>query len=106
MGVFYQGGSPPLPQVPNNTSSTGQAELTLRCQGVRSGRVKGGQTGIGLKPVRRRKASEGSLLLMVVGSLNVKQIRRGIRRRREHESAGKGGPGWSGRFSREDSEGD
>ena len=42
---------------------------------------------------------------MVVVSLNVKQIRRGIGGRGERERAGKGGGGGSGSVAREYSEG-
>ena len=94
------------PPIPSSSSSTGQEELALRRRGVRSGRVRGIQPGIGWRPIRRRAASEGSLSLMVVGSLNSKQIRRGIGGRGEHDCAGKGGGGGSGRFYREDLEGD
>ena len=102
--VFYQ--DPPPKKIPININSTVREERYLRCQVVWSGRVRGGQTGIGWKNVRRRTASEGSLSLMVVGSLNFKQIRRGIRGREDHHRAGKGGGGGSGSIANEDSEGD
>ena len=43
---------------------------------------------------------------MVVGSLNAKNIQMGIGGMGEHERAEKVGGGGSGRFSREESEGD
>ena len=51
-------------------------------------------------------SSEGSLLLMVAGSLDTKWNQRYDKERREHERVGKGGGGGSGIFSREESGGD
>ena len=50
----------------------------------------------------RRAASEGSLQLMVAGSLNARQIRRSRGRGGEHEGVAKGSDGGLGSFSRED----
>ena len=97
---------PPPPKLKINTIRTGQVERALRRQGVQLGRVRGCQICIGWNPVRRRMSIEGSLSLMVVGSLNTKQIRRGIGGCGDYDHTGKGGGGGSGRFATEDSEGD
>ena len=67
-GVFYRD-DPPFPlQIPSNTISTGWTEKSLRRWGVWLDRVRGFQPGIyGVSS--RQAASEGSLLLMVEGSL-------------------------------------
>ena len=59
-----------------------------------------------MEPVGRQAASEGSLSLMVAGSLDTEQIWMGGEGRREHESTGKGGGGGSGRFDIRESGGD
>ena len=81
-GSRFIGGSPSytetppcLSQIQSTTSSTGRAEQALRRQGVWSDRVLGGQPVIG-ESSRRQAASEGSLLLMVVGSLDDERIQR------------------------------
>ena len=93
--VFYQDAPPPA-QPPSTTSSTGRVEQAHRRRGVRSGRVRGGQPGNGLKPVGRRAAIEGSLLLTVLGSLGAERIWRFGGGGGYQKRVGKGGRGVPG----------